>query len=147
MTTSDKAKQQAFIEAAHTLYLANTGKTFQELKNYNKSDWEDGLAGAELKTIEDAKTHGKAVAMRLLEKEDAATSHMLGAREYAFKAGAHYAKQLKSARIEDMTPYAASDDIPEFSCLDMRQRYGDVSSAMEREYKRGFNVELKAASK
>lgn len=71
MTTSEE-KKAAFNKAANDRYLANTTKTFEELKDYfsyEKNNWADGCTGDEWETIEDAIDCGQEAADQYLEEE------------------------------------------------------------------------------
>lgn len=62
-------KLEAFVSAAHDYYMDNTKKTFEELRDYQRSDWGDGLAGDEWASIDDAAEAGIDAAQQYIESE------------------------------------------------------------------------------
>ena len=72
MKTTAEEKKAAFNKAANDRYLANTTKSFEELKSYlsyEKNNWADDCTGDEWETIEDAIDCGKEAADKYLEEE------------------------------------------------------------------------------
>lgn len=63
------AKINAFVSAAHDYYMNNTKKTFEELRDYQRSDWGDGLTGDEWPSVDDAAEAGIDAAQQYLESE------------------------------------------------------------------------------
>ena len=63
--------------------------------------------------------------------------------EYAYNLGQEFAEEINGTNERDhwhlMTE---NDDIPSFDYIALRDEYGDVGPAVEREYKRGFNEAL-----
>ncbi len=66
------AKINAFVSAAHDYYMEHTAKTFDELRDYQRSDWGDGLVGNEWASIDDAAEAGIDAAQQYIESELAA---------------------------------------------------------------------------
>jgi len=64
-----EVKRDAYIQAAHDEYMRLTKKTYDELKNYAKSEWGYGVRGDEFVTIEDAVATGQIAADNYLENE------------------------------------------------------------------------------
>ena len=63
------AKINAFVSAAHDYYMNNTKKTFEELRDYQRSDWGDGLRGDEWASVDDAAEAGIDAAQQYIESE------------------------------------------------------------------------------
>lgn len=68
MNSNDK-KLAAFVRAAHDYYMDHTKKTFEELRDYQRSDWGDGLTGDEWASIDDAAEAGADAAQQYIESE------------------------------------------------------------------------------
>jgi len=68
-TMSTITKHDAFVRAAHDYYMNNTKKTFEELRDYQLSDWGDGLTGDEWASIDDAAEAGADAAQQYIESE------------------------------------------------------------------------------
>ena len=71
MNSNDK-KLAAFVQSAHDYYMEHTAKTFEELRDYQRSDWGDGLVGDEWASIDDAAEAGIDAAQQYIESELAA---------------------------------------------------------------------------
>jgi len=70
MSTNDPTtKLDAFVRAAHDYYMDHTKKTFEELRDYQRSDWGDGLVGDEWASIDDAAEAGIDAAQQYIESE------------------------------------------------------------------------------
>ena len=62
-------KLVAFIQSAHDYYMEHTAKTFEELRDYQRSDWGDGLVGDEWPSVDDAAEAGIDAAQQYIESE------------------------------------------------------------------------------
>ena len=68
MNSNDK-KLAAFVQSAHDYYMEHTAKTFEELRDYQRSDWGDGLVGDEWASVDDAAEAGIDAAQQYIESE------------------------------------------------------------------------------
>ena len=68
MNSNDK-KLAAFVRAAHDYYMEHTAKTFEELRDYQRLDWVDGLVGDEWASIDEAAEAGIDAAQQYIESE------------------------------------------------------------------------------
>ena len=68
MNSNDK-KLAAFVQSAHDYYMEHTAKTFEELRDYQRSDWGDGLRGDEWASVDDAAEAGIDAAQQYIESE------------------------------------------------------------------------------
>ena len=62
-------KLAAFVRAAHDYYMEHTAKTFEELRDYQRLDWVDGLVGDEWASIDEAAEAGIDAAQQYIESE------------------------------------------------------------------------------
>lgn len=148
MSTNDPTKKlNSFVRAAHDYYMYHTKKTFEELRDYQRSDWGDGLTGDEWASAAEAAEAGIDSAQNYLSGEDECAERYRVANEFpalgdcmatyhATEADANEAAAGLIASLTDdimawgeLTPVAPTGDAAEVAA--MREAYDLAASASD----------------
>jgi len=115
-------KLTAFVQSAHDYYMEHTAKTFEELRDYQRSDWGDGLTGDEWASADEAAEAGIDAAQQYIESERLTADQVIaraGLRQDATYAhtdsgsvmtGREWAEQIREADPETDSAFDPAGD-------------------------------------